>query len=254
MNKFLLSSAKRTSGTSNEGSIPVEDMKGIFRVLNFTITDGVFNVTDNNNRVYVRINDTTNYTVYLTNKYYTGSTLATELQSKLNSYISGSSFTVVFHSSSYAFVITETSGDTFAFTFGTNTTNSARKILGFPEQDTTSEMSLASSNVADLAPAKTFFCIIKEDSFQHIRGFSHFHASIHFTAPSSFGGVFRFEFSESDEQILDFRHNPSHISYRFVNQDDNSVDFNGCEWTMMLQSLPCPSPSVRAPLPWSSLR
>lgn len=205
-------------------------------MVDFTMTDNLYNVSENNNKVYVKVNNTTEHIVTLTNGFYSPSQLATEVKSQLDT-IPSHTFTVTYASKTGKFTVAISGSNTFSFTYGSNTANSSRKLLGFKEENTSDAAQHTSPNVADLNPYKVIYGSFEEDSFKHLAGGyqNGFVASFGITGESTFGGVIRYVTPESARQMLKFSKSPAMLSYRFIDVNDRTVDFNGSDWIMTLE-------------------
>ena len=82
------------------------------------------------------------------------------IQTVLNN-VTGESFSVTGNSTTKK--LTFTNAAAFYFTFGTNTTNTAKDIIGI-SGNTTSNTTYTSDVCCDLNPIKSFFCEIREDN------------------------------------------------------------------------------------------
>lgn len=238
MSKLLLQSENRTSGSVHDGTLNATvPIQGEYVLLEFSINDRIFNVSSKNDQVYVKVNSTTDHTLSLTPGYYSLSQLKTELSTQLNT-IAGQTFTVTSDSKTGKFTISISGGNNFSLTFGTNKSNSARKVLGFSEVDTSSSSSHTSDLSADLTPYKSIFCRIEEDSKQDINSHEHFYTSLILSGESTFGGPIRYKYGEMYPQVVSFNSPTKKLNYRFHDESNADVDFNGCEWMMLLQKIP----------------
>ena len=232
---LLLRSSDLSQGNSNQGRLEVTvPVKGTYLLLEFSVNDRLFNVNSNNNKVYLRINSTTNYTKTLTPGYYSLAQLASELSTQLNT-ISGQTFTVTSDSKTGKMTVSIMGDNEFNFTFNTNKLNSARIILGFSQVDTNNGSVQTSDNSADLTPCKTIFCRIGHDP--NVVSNNHLYTSLLLSGDSQFGGVFRYKLSESYPQMICFNTSTKSVGYHFHDDKNETIDFNGCEWMMLLQKI-----------------
>ena len=135
-----------------------ETIKGKYKLSLFTSNNNFYNVNDFNNKVYVNVNST-DYTITLTNGFYTPSTFISYLGNALTT-ATGETFTITKNDTTRKF--TTTCSVSFQYTFATNTQNSASQLIGV-NADTTSSTSYTSSNTWDLSPIKLIFCNIHQD-------------------------------------------------------------------------------------------
>ena len=237
--KILLNSENRVSGNSHNGSIKLLNaLEGEYYVESFTITDRIYNVSDTNNKVYINsYNGATpsNHTLTLTNGFYSETQLRDELSTKLNT-ISGNTYTVTYDSKTAKYTITETSGDTFKFTFLDNTSNSARKLIGFSKANTSYSTTHTSDIGADLCPFKIICCSLDEVGKKHIKTTEHYHTDLYFSCESSYGGTIRW-MCDKYIQLIDVFKTPKTLNYRFHTIDGNDINLNGQEWILVLKKL-----------------
>ena len=233
---LVLYSKNRTQGTSSEGTLKLNHhINGRYELLEFCMTDGLYNVTNLNNKIYISVNGGGTQTLSLPLGHYSGSKLATEVATLLST-LSGSTFTCSYGSTTGKMTISETTGDTFSLTYGTNTLNTARYLLGFDEVDTTASTSIVSVNVCDLSPDKVIYMGFDEDTERNIQG-SELFATLLLSMEGEFGKVMRYKSSQHYSQVMRFTNTPAMLNYRFFNEEFEGVDLNGVEWVMLLRKL-----------------
>lgn len=136
MYSILVKSSDRTAISSSSSDfriqLPETIPAGCYRVDHIHMPHNIYNVTSSNNKVYCDLGDVT-----LTSGFYTSSTLATHLQTLLQ--VVDANFTVTYNTNQATFTIAN-SVSSFVLDFGTNTTNSARQLLGFSATDTASAL------------------------------------------------------------------------------------------------------------------
>ena len=122
-----------------------------FRLLKATIPSPPYNVTNNNNKIIFNFNGT-DHTITLTNGFYTGSQLATELQTQLNSPGAVSSVTVTFDSKTFKYTISHSSTNLYFKWEENYTTNNSHsyKIFGFRKIDGSASTEVTSDFASDL--------------------------------------------------------------------------------------------------------
>lgn len=99
------------------------------------------------------------YTASLTNQNYTPTSLATELQTKLNALaIPATTFTVTANTLTFKITITSTSAVVYNFSQNTQLADN----LGFPITDSASVTSITSTNLYKIATTRYYKVIIKE--------------------------------------------------------------------------------------------
>ncbi len=122
-----------------------------FRLLKATIPSPPYNVTNNNNKIIFNFNGT-DHTLTLTNGFYTGTQLGTELQTQLNSPGAVSSVSVTYDTKTYKYTISHSSTDLY-FKWNENHTinnSHAYKLFGFRNIDGSATTSVTSDFASDL--------------------------------------------------------------------------------------------------------
>ena len=207
-------------------------IQGLYQLRSFVATNNIYNVNDNNNKVYVNENGE-NATITLTNGYYDSTDLKTHLSDKLNQTLSGT-VSVTFDDNLYKFTITNTNA--FRFMFGTNTTNSARKLLGFNQTDGLPSVLTQTSDVPiDLNPYKNIFITITEDDNRNVEGIDFFNCSLIVNGLFDFGAILRYVDVDNFVQTLKFK-NTKNLKVLFHDASNNVIDLNS-EYQIILQKI-----------------
>ena len=215
--KLYLHSSK---ATNNKFTLD-ESISGIWKLQSFCFTNNLYNVNDTNNKIYINENGT-DYTITLTNGYYDANDLKTHLQTQITSVISGT-MTVSTNSNTNKFTFSNTI--TFYFTFGTNTTNSARKLIGMNAVDGTTATTQTSNNPIDLNTRKSIFVEICEDNNRDIVGINYFQQSFLINGEGGFGDIMRYKNTDNFNQFVKFR-NTKTLEFSFHDINNNSIDLN----------------------------
>ena len=108
-------------------------INGNWELISFVCTNNLFNVNAYNNKVYFNENGTDRIATLTSGNYYI-TDLKTELASAIN-HVASATFSVTIDNNTNKYSITNSSSVNFYFTFGSNTTNSARKLLGMNAVD-----------------------------------------------------------------------------------------------------------------------
>ncbi len=235
---IIIKSSDKVQGTSSSGNIILQhELNGTYILEHFVMINALYNVNDQNNKVYADIAANPTETFTLTNGSYTRSQLATELQTQLATSVNWAVNPVVsIDLKTLRYTVDESGGGTnFQIMFGTNTANSARLLLGFSEADTSAATSASSDQASDTSPIKYVFMNIKQSNSDLFESKNYFTSTFAiYDKESSFGENLRYvrKFGEL-KQVLDAR-NMRNFKYKFVDQNCEEVDFNGCEWSLML--------------------
>ena len=207
-------------------------IQGDYQLETFVFTNNLYNVDDTNNKVYINENSN-NLTATLTNGFYDSNDFRTQLQTQMNAVCSGTiSITLDDNTGKLAI-----SNDThnFYFTFATNTTNSARKLMGFNQSDGTNASSQTSDIAMDLNTHKCFFVNIEENNNKNIDSPSYFNTSLLIQATGSFGETARHIKNDNFNQYVKFR-NEKKIKFKIHDKSNNTLDLQS-EWFMVLRQL-----------------
>jgi len=210
-----------------------EDLHGCYVFSGFYGTNSFYNVTSTNNKVNI-IDNGSPFILTLTNGSYTAATLKTQLTTQLNFVGNGNTYTCDYSAETGKYTVTANTNN-FYFTFGSNTTNSARKLLGFDETDGTAGLTQSSDNVVQLTIHPVMYLTITQDIRKHIRGQNHYQSSLMlWDTDSTFGTAFRMNIDANNSQIVEFNHT-KFIRLSFYDENFNAIDFNGTDWSLILK-------------------
>lgn len=204
---------------------------GHYRLVSFSYTNNIFNITDNNNKVYWNDNGT-NRVAILTNGYYDSNDFTSHLSTTLNDDASG---TVSVALDTNTRKITVTSTLNFYFTFGSNTDNSARKLLGFSEADGSNATTQTSTTPIDLNTCKSVFIKFEQDDNRSIEGIDFFETSLMLSGNADFGEAFRYIDIDNFCQYVKFR-DIKKIKVSFHDTSNNSINLNS-EYQIILKKI-----------------
>jgi hypothetical protein len=229
---LYLNSDHITSGTTSKGILKYGnqiDNNIHYELDEFIMNNNLYNVNDNNNKVYFDEGGG-NLTATLTNGFYYPTDFATELKTQLDS-AGGDTYTVTY--SSITGKLTIGSTGTFGFQFASNTSNTARYLLGLEKVDQPIASSQL-SGVLDLAPHKALFIKFDDDSNKHIKGSDYFVATFVISNEKSFGDVVRYKKNNNYSQYIKFSSSGS-LHFRFINDKNQDVNLNNAQWIMILR-------------------
>ena len=224
-NNVLLIDSNKLSNNKLAFDSPVE--AGRYKLLSFCLTNNIFNISDNNNKVYFTENSVP-LTSTLTNGYYNPSDFRSHLQTKLDATASGTITCSLDDKTNKLTISNDTHN--FNFTFATNTTNSARKLLGFNATDGTGASSQTSDNPIDLNSNKCFFVDITENDDKNINGTDYFNTSLMIQTSGDFGETSRYIANDYFAQYIKIRKNKN-LNFSFTDINNNAIDLNS-EWVM----------------------
>ena len=206
-------------------------IEGVYKLLSFVTTNNMFNVNNNNNKIYWNENGS-DLTTTLTNGYYSSDDFKTHLSTQLNSSASGT-VTVTLDDNTRKLTIADTLN--FYFTFGTNTSNSARKLIGFNEADGANGASHTSDNPIDLNTYKNIFITIEQDDHRNIEGQDFFNHSFVINGTGAFGEICRYINQDNFDQYIKLRKTKM-LKVIFYDINNNIIDLNS-EYQLILQKM-----------------
>lgn len=204
-------------------------IEGKYKLVSVCFTNNIYNVNDTNNKIYINENGT-DIECSLTNGFYNPSELKTHVSEILNNNLSGS-VSVSLNENTNKLTITNTI--TFYFTFGSNTNNSAFKLLGFRQEDGTTNTSQTSNNAIDLNNYKNIFINISENDNKYIEGTEYFTSSFMICGMGSFGENFTYIHRDYPEQYVKFR-STKNLTIKIHDYNNNNIDINS-EYALILQ-------------------
>lgn len=200
-------------------------------LLTFSLPMTFYNVNENNNKIY--FNDGTDKIATLTPGNYDITDFLAELKTEMDS-VSTITFTPTY--SNISMKITITGDSAFTLTFGTNTTNSSSKILGFPDVDTSSSVTQVGTNTINLSvPLYINICI---DGFSSsIKSSNHFdNATFCCHTFGNGSDVFTWNSSNSYEQIIPCTDDNIQSIHVIIKDYNNQLlELNGGNWSMLLK-------------------
>ena len=206
-----------------------ESVNGEYKLALFTSNNFFYNVNNSNNKIYINVNST-DYIATLTNGFYTPTTFISHLGSVLTS-TTGEIFTITKNDTTKKF--TTSCPTNFKYTFSTNTTTSASKLIGI-DTDTTLATSITSTNTWDLSPIKLIFVNIHQDK-NKIFNTNIISSSFVISTDTEFGNVIKYpKYSHDIIPIFNFNET-KHLNIDLVDIDGNIIDFNGQNWIIILE-------------------
>ena len=233
MASSIVLDSKNATGNAGEGTIKIqESIQGKWYVESFSCFNSFYNVNSNNNTIVWNENETDKMST-LTIGSYTGSQLASELATKLTA--DGVEIYTGTYDSKTGKITISNPSLTFYLDF---TTTNNHSLFGFTQGVSNSGISLTSPNVCDLSPIKHIYMKINDNDTDIISSSNYFHASLDFNDNSTFGDVMRYKSKDSYLPfILSFDRPTKLIKYKFIDIDQNEIDFNGVNWTLHLRKL-----------------
>lgn len=219
----------RDSGTSSAGRLSIDEvMEGHYEVLSFNFNGLLYNVHANNKRVPFQ--EGTSKVATLTEGAYTLSSFLLELGSKMTVASGVQTYTATFGNDTNLLTVTSAGAVTWGFEFETDSSLTAKYLMGFTG-DTTVDLNPATgTNVVDMNFPKQLHIQIDENLSKHRSSKTH-----------SWDLIFPIEYNNSQfysgvQQTLNFRPT-QHIKYSFLDETGLTYDLKGLEWTLILKGL-----------------
>lgn len=239
-NLLVISSKDRMNQSDTSSSFTVQFNEAIrFDKLAFVgayIPNTIYNITSSNNLVY--FNDGANRIATIPSGNYDVSTLSSAIQTQMNS-VSALTFTVSYSPMTYKMTITGTAP--YSLTFGTNTTNSIAKKIGFANLNTTPALSQTGNNAVQLNKQIMYINIKELVSIAKTSSNIIYNFAIPINANSNEviqyyeNTAFKQEFSIGNNMNLNT------ISFELRDEDNQLINFNGAElvlyFTMIKMSI-----------------
>ena len=207
-------------------------ISGTWKLLSFSFTNNIFNVNNTNNKIYFTEVSTAR-TATLTNGNYDMNELKTEIQTAINN-VASATFSVSLDTKTNKYTFTNGSSASFYFTFATNTSNSARKLLGFNANDGTTSTSQTSDIPVDLNTYQNIFVKITEDDNRDILGLSFFTSSLVINGIGSFSDIVRYNNNDNFDQYVRFHKNTKTLTLKIHDLNNNDIDLNS-DYSIILQ-------------------
>jgi hypothetical protein len=244
MSKFIkINSQDLTTGSENNYTLTFSNaIKDIKRVKGFSIVfpHQIYTVDTHNNKFSIFAGAVEYIATLNTGVYSTGASMATELQTQLNTaYIPDNLFTVTYSALTGKFTITH-GATNFQVYFGSTTqTALANKLYGFNLVDTTAGLSVTSPNIINLVHSNTIG--IRSRKLAH--GSSYFGPDkrdiiLEFPLTGVFGDVIVWQ-ANGDEWFINYdKKNGKTFDYvdiALVFEDGSTlVPTNGLDWSLTL--------------------
>ena len=224
--KLYLDSSKMVNGEFDLD----EPINGKYKLLSFAFTNNLYNVDDTNNKIYINENGV-DLTATLTNGYNDASDLESNISVAMNQVTSGT-IVVSYDSKTNKFTITGTLP--IYFTFGSNITNSARKLMGFNASDGIPSITTQISDVAiDLNTYKEIFVNFNENNDRQIVGVNYFNSSLIIFGNCVMGELMRYTKENFGEQYVDFKTTKT-ITVKMHDLNENVLNLNS-DYSIVLE-------------------
>ena len=221
----------QSKNSNNNSNYELFDtLSGNYVLETFQVTNNFYNIYSWNKKIYIFVNGN-NYEVDMIEGHFTFSQLPSMIQTVLND-ATGESFIVNGNSNTRKLTFTNSNG--FYFTFGTNTSNSGKNIIGI-SGNTTSNITYTSDICCDLNTIKSFFCEIREDNSK-IFNTNTLTASFIITINEPFGNIIQYPKYSGDSKVLLHFNDVRKLNIKFYTIDNKPLYIND-EWFIILKKL-----------------
>lgn len=239
-NLIIINSRDRTSGTPNEFVFNLSENleEATYQLSSFCMTNNLYNVVaGENDKLYVAHSVDGSNTLTLTPGNYSGSTLATEIKTQLDT-ISAVVYTVAYSAITNKFTITPDSGN-FGFEFSSNTTATSRFLLGKDAVDDVLASSQVSDNPIDLKLHDHILIKIQQDNNQHgtSPNGTEFGALIPIQNDMSFTNIIQYKHGSEFGQFFKFGSSISTLNISLFAEDGGLLPNNKSEWSMSIKKV-----------------
>lgn len=229
-NLLLINSKDRASHSTSSTDFEIElkyPIEGMYQIQSCVIPNTFYNITSLNNVIY--FNDGGSKSATLDPGIYDISDLTAAIKSKMDA-ASTITFTVTLGSTSHKLNI---NGDSaFTLEFGTQTSNSAASILGYPANDTSSATDQEATNVIDLSVPKSVIIDIEDSySFETTSGST---GSLYIPLEVNGSDVNIWKSSNAFNLFVKLQRS-SKINVKLRDSQKNPLSLNGADWEIMLQ-------------------
>lgn len=235
-NTILVRSRDRNDGgTSSNFEMKLQYcLNGAYRVKNVQMSNSVYSVRSGiNDKIYFYENSTSKSATIVAGQY-TSSTITTAIKTVMDTASGGhNTYTVSFDSATQK--ITFSASNAFYFEFATNTSASARRILGFNAEDTASGTSITSTNAIDLSGTHGVYIAIRQADHNLRTTSEKLKSSIYVPFGVS-SNSFQNQWMGDINQIVEFD-SVSDLSVKLHDDNGEDLSLHGIEWTLMLQKI-----------------
>lgn len=207
-----------------------DDISGNWSLYYFSMTNHLYNVTSENNVVYGDLGGAFSFSIPPGSYSYVD--LTSQLQTQLN-VVDPGNFTVTYSLITGKYTVTNSTNNWY-WTFGTNTTSSAYKLLGSLATDSTSALAWTSDVTADLISRPVFFIEFREDVDRRFVDSDHLTASFMISSDSLFQEAIRVDNMNSPTQDITFKLTKN-LTVHFLDLSGNALDFSNHDWFLVLK-------------------
>lgn len=203
-------------------------------LLSFSLPLTQYNIDSTNNQVYFTVGGT-DYTATITPSSYTICTLTAELK-RIMDLESSESFDVWYDSGLFRLVFTISSAASFSFTWGTNTSNTAATILGFFNSNSSTGVTITSTNAINLSLPLYFYVDIPQIGIHCRSTNENDYATFIVASQGNSSSVNVFNMFSSYQLLEQFGHTSLNaIDVRIKERGNKLVDLQNSEWQMVLR-------------------
>lgn len=231
--RFIDSKYRRSTSNSTTDftiDIPLVSDATAFKISKLSFFNNQYNIDSRNNKMYYTDSDPAAQTITISSGRYTGTTLATEIQTQMNS-ASNPAMTCTYSTLTNKFTITDGTGN---FQLTTTTTTSAIwDYIGF---DTSANKTGASTYTSDnQANLNTKYWYVTLDIADNPQLSTHLPNNIAFIIINNEAWGTLIQIDGQDPIIKTNRRSFNYISAQVYDDKGNLIDTGGVDWSFELQ-------------------
>ena len=223
---IIVDSSKRTRGTVNDFTInykyPIE--AGVYRLVYVSVPYTIKTIDDRNNRMKVNGTEIT-----LTSGNYTAAELKTEIQTRLNTVVSG--FTV--SDNDYVLTISNSSS---SFTLDFTGYDLTAETLGYESKLYPSSTSHTGTSMLNLR-ANSNLIGVRLDNHTRVRGNGDTGYTFVIPETSVKNEYISYKSEGHFSQVIDVNRDTTKLEVRLVDKNENLIDVKGVNWYFILQRI-----------------
>lgn len=207
-------------------------INGYYAINKIIMTNNFYNVSSNNNQIYFTDSVTSRIGTISPGFYVNNTDYCTAIKSAMDTASGVNTYTVTIDDNNKLTIAQNAA--TYSFSFSTNTLNSANKIMGFNQTDTSLTLSKTSDNPIDLNYPKVFFIDISSNHIVNTYVTTLFSFSFMIPNNAVFGSLISYEDNDNTSLYINFR-NTRDFFIKFYDEYGKQISLNGSEYILILR-------------------
>jgi len=234
--KFLVHSRHRESGSSHNfrWRYPGTDtLQGNYEITDIALSNNFRTIDTYNNKIYYDVGGT-DYTATIASGYYDSTTILAAVKTAMDADNGshGKTYTVTYSETTRYLNIAQDSG-TFSLTFGTNTSNTARHVLGWSADDTTAATNQTANQSLNLSGPSSLHLSI--NGISKYRAGPGTYSTFYLTLDAATGQFITRNDKNEKQPFLIFE-TTEILEIKLRDVDGNIIDLNGGDIEFMISS------------------